>query len=198
MDTLQPSRSAQRRWARSILDLAEALLALPAAALRDLPAAAELKALVAAGQAMKPGAARRRQAKTVASLLRASDDLEGIALWQAQRQGHRREAALAFQELERQRNAILAEAYGIARHQTPERGAPAPALASVQELASQLPSLDARAVEQAAWRHARTGHPSARRQVLQLLRAAHERLRLAAAAGAGEEPPGCAGGTPAA
>ena len=105
------SKSARKREWQAVVALAESIVALGRADLRQLPLEAETLAALEATQAMKKGA-RKRQLKTAAALL-AGDDLVAVRAALEERNKPHRQAVRRFHEVEQWRDALITGDAGL-------------------------------------------------------------------------------------
>lgn len=154
----KPSRSARKRSAQAVEELARALVELPAAALERLPAGAEVRRELEQARAIRAHGARDRQIRHLASVLRRDEEETAVlrAFVAGEDEGRYREQA-AFHRLEELRERLC----------DPKRFPQA-----LTEAASLWPTLDTAAVG----RLARACHGSedrrAFREIFRLLRRA--------------------------
>jgi ribosome-associated protein len=107
LDDRPPSRSAQKRSAQAIEDLARTLVELPDGAWRQLPLPADLRQELAHARGTREHGARRRQLKHLAGLLRKRPEETGeIQEYLAGVHQDQRDAAIAFHELEALRGKL--------------------------------------------------------------------------------------------
>jgi ribosome-associated protein len=176
------SRSAKKRMAKAIEELAGELAELSDNDLKGLPADDALKREIALTRSMK-GGARKRQVKFIARELRQTDHDE-IFAYLARRKGSQLQEKQTFHELERMRDAILTEA--IEQHQQHDSRAASDRNSyentAVLTAAEQFPDLDRDSVGRAAKRYAATRKPALSREIFRLLKAAMQRLQLKEAA----------------
>lgn len=154
--TERPSRSARKRAAGEVTELAHQLAELPEAAFRRLPLPEELRAEFAQVRTMKASAARERQLRHLGGVLRDDAALQGEL--QAELSGHsqvQRDAARALHRLEELRARLLD---------------PATAAMALAEVAAR-PGLDLAALQQQLERHRRDGDKKAFRAIFRLLAA---------------------------
>ena len=177
---MEVSRSAQKRLAKQVEQLAQELVELSAAELARVPCDEPLKRDIAEARSLK-GGSRKRQIKYIAKALRQSDPAPLFAFL-AQSKGSKLEQNREFHELERLREAILDEAiaaYRNAREQESPFHENNWQSRVLSEAAASYPELEKTAVHRAASRFAVTRKPVYRREVFRLLRAAQERRRYA-------------------
>ncbi len=181
----RPSKSARRREALAVLDLAEELAGLPPALVAELPADGEIRHLVREARPLA-GGARKRLVKFLAKRLRGMDTAPLLA-FVASRRGSRLQERERHQRLERLRDHLLAEAAGLLAGDPddplvdhgfapqPDTNWPSPALAAIE---AALPGVDTGELRRLALAHARSRNKTHSRQIFRLLAAADERLRL--------------------
>jgi ribosome-associated protein len=174
------SKTAKKRQAGQIEDLARELIELGAAELAALPTDDALKDEIRATKGLKAGA-RKRQIKHIAKELRRGDP-EPLLAFLAQRRGSKLQKDREFQELEQLRDAIIAEAIASQRENESaglslrEQDWESAALA---EAADRWPDLDRPAIHLAATRFAMSRKPVYKRDIFRQLKAAKERQHYA-------------------
>jgi ribosome-associated protein len=157
-DSERPSRSALKRAAAGVTDLAEQLADLPEAAFRRLPLSAALLSEFVQVRAMKASGARARQLRHLGSALRA--DPEVLAQLQATLAGHtqvQRDDARALHRLEELRARLL----------DPQQSA-----AALAEVMATLPDIDRSALQHAIHACRDNNDKKAFRSIFRLLQSA--------------------------
>lgn len=175
------SRSAKKRMAKAIEDLAAELAELSNNDLKGLPASDALKQEIALARSLK-GGARKRQIKFIAKELRQTDHDEVLA-YLAKRKGSQLQEKQVFHELERMRDAIITEAIAGHRQENDEDSGDVDSEEhAINSAAEKFPDLDRNSVSQAAKRFAITRKPAFSREVFRHLKAAMQRLQMREAA----------------
>lgn len=154
-----PSRSARKRAAQAVEELARKLVDLPEAQLRKLPAPPEIASELRQIRAIRSLAARDRQIRHLASLLRQEEELESLEEFLAGVDRGHREEQVQFHRLEDWRDRLC----------DPKTFSPA-----LEEVRQALPVLDPQMLAKLAGAvHAR-GDRHAFREIFRLLRRAAE------------------------
>ena len=112
-DSERPSRTQRKLAAEAVVELTHQLAALPDVAFKGLPLPKELREEFAQARTMKPCAARARQLRHLAGVLRADDEL--LAALNTALGGQRRssrEEALRFHRREELRESLLDPHHG--------------------------------------------------------------------------------------
>ena len=112
-DRERPSRTQRKLAAEAVVELAQQLAALPDVVFKGLPLPKELREEFAQARTMKPCAARARQLRHLAGVLRADEEL--LAALNTVLGGQRRlsrEEALRFQQREELRESLLDPHHG--------------------------------------------------------------------------------------
>jgi ribosome-associated protein len=125
-DSERPSRTQRKLAAEAVVELAHQLAALPDVAFRGLPLPKELREEFTQARNMKACAARARQLRHLAGMLRADDEL--LAALNTALGGQRRlsrEEALRFHQREALRERLLDPHCGAEVLSALERSAPA-------------------------------------------------------------------------
>lgn len=153
-------RSAQKRQAKNVEQLAKTLADLPETELKQLPQEPELAREIELARATRGHSAQKRQIKYLAGLLRKHDDQrEAIAAALAERSVIQRQEALDFHHLEELRDRLCSKT-------TFDR--------AMEEICSSYPMIDHRRIS----RLARSVHGStdkkAAREIFRQLRKAQE------------------------
>ena len=151
----RPSRTQRKLAAEAVVELAHQLAALADTAFKGLPLPKELRAEFAQVRAMKPCAARARQLRHLAGVLRADEEL--LAALNTALGGQRRlsrEEALRFQQREELRESLL----------DPQHGAEA-----FYALHQSAPDLDHAALHEQIGRYRQTGDKRYYRAIFRLL-----------------------------
>ncbi|MDZ7642582.1 MAG: DUF615 domain-containing protein [Desulfurivibrio sp.] len=186
------SRSAKKRQAARIEELARELTELTSGEIAALPTDDALKAEIRATAPLKTGS-RKRQIKFIAGELRRREETEVTALttFLADRKGSRLRQQERFHALENRRQAIINEALAAHRQAQEQEEAP-PAdwpSPSLEAALAALPDLDPAALRQAAGRYARSHKPVYQREVFRLLQSAQQRLDWQSAPATSPEAP---------
>jgi ribosome-associated protein len=174
------SKTVQKQQAKQLEELAHELASLSPAEVAALPVDELLKTEIREIRGLK-GGSRKRQVKYVAKTLRQGDP-EPIFEFLARRRGSKLKQDREFHELERIRDAIIAEAIDAHRQAFSqsepflEQAWQSEALATAAE---SWPSLDKVAVHRAATRFAVSRKPDYKRDILRQLRAAMEKQQFA-------------------
>jgi ribosome-associated protein len=124
-DSERPSRTQRKLAAEAVVELTHQLAALPDVAFKGLPLPKELREEFAQARTMKPCAARARQLRHLAGVLRADDEL--LAALNTALGGQRRssrEEALRFHRREELRESLLDPQHGAEVLSALERSAP--------------------------------------------------------------------------
>jgi ribosome-associated protein len=157
-DYERPSRSALKRAAEAVTDLAHRLADLPDAAFRRLPLTDELRAEFVLVRGMKDSGARARQLRHLGSALR--EDAELLEQLQSVLAGHsqaQRNDARALHRIEELRTRLL----------DPELSS-----AVLLELAETAPNLDRAALQRAINAYRGSNDKKAFRTIFRLLQSA--------------------------
>ena len=162
MNDVPVSRSQKKRDAKSVEDLAETIIGLTPALLREVPLDDDLREEVLAARRMTQHGARKRQTKLVAKLMRERD-LDAIREFIEEASGVRAEQTHAFKELETLRDLILREA---SRSQ------------AVREAEQRFPGLDGAALLSLAALFDHSGNKRYARELFRMLKAAQDRERF--------------------
>jgi ribosome-associated protein len=176
------SKTVQKQQAKQLEVLAHELATLSQAELAALPADEALKTEIRETRGLK-GGSLKRQVKYIAKTLRQGDP-EPILEFLAHRRGSKLKQDREFHELERLRDAIIAEAID-AHRQAQMEGEPflekeweSDALTAAVE---NWPGLDRVAVHRAATRFAVSRKPDYKRDIFRQLKAAMEKQQFATA-----------------
>lgn len=172
------SKSAKKRLAGRIEDLARELAELAPAEVAALPSEVELKKEIEKVKGLKAGA-RKRQIKFLAKELRRRDP-EPLFAFLAERKGSKLQQVQEFHELEQLRDAIIVEAIDAQHHYEAEGRSLQEKdweSGALLEAADRWPSLDRPAVHQAATRFAMSRKPAYKRDIFRHLKAARDRQR---------------------
>lgn len=172
------SKSAKKRQAGRIEDLARELVELAPAEVAALPEDEELKKEILEAKGLKAGA-RKRQIKFIAKELRQRDS-EPFFAFLAERKGSKLQQDREFHELEQLRDAIIVEAIDAQHHHEAEGRSLQEGeweSAALAEAADRWPALDRPAVHQAATRFAMSRKPAYKRDIFRHLKAARDRQR---------------------
>jgi ribosome-associated protein len=124
-DSERPSRTQRKLAAEAVVELAHQLAALADTAFKGLPLPKELRQEFAEVRTMKPCAARARQLRHLAGVLRANDEL--LAALNTALSGQRRlsrEEALRFHRREELRASLLDPQHGDEVRSALEQSAP--------------------------------------------------------------------------
>jgi len=106
----EPSRSARRREALHVFELAEALMLLSPAQLEHVPMPEDLRALVIESKRITQHVARKRQTQFLAKQMRReAEALPPIEAWLAHGQEERRRDGAKLHRVERWRDRLIAE-----------------------------------------------------------------------------------------
>jgi ribosome-associated protein len=159
-DQLPPSRSAKKRAAKAVEELAATLLSMADADYRRLPLKGEIAKQLEQGRAIKAHSARKRQLKHLAGLLRRDDESRETAesFIAELDQGHRRNTA-DFHRLETLRDGLC----DLAR-----------SAATLEEIERTLPGVDAGKIRRLAESVQHSADKRAFREIFRLLRDAQE------------------------
>jgi ribosome-associated protein len=174
------SKTIRKRQAKELEELAMELATLSPTELASLPADEALKTEIKGVRGLK-GGSRKRQVKYIAKTLRQIDP-EPLFIYLSRKRGSKLEEDRAFHELERLRDAIIAEAIDAHRQTLAER---LPfqeqdwRCDSLREAAGNWPDLDVVAVRRAATRFAVTRRPAYKKEIFRQLKAALERQQFA-------------------
>jgi ribosome-associated protein len=174
------SKTARKQQAKELEELAMELATLSPAELTALPADEPLKTEIREVRGLQ-GGSRKRQVKYIARTLRQLDP-EPLFNFLTRKRGSKLEKDRVFHDLERLRDAIIAEAIDgqrlamAARLVFPEPDWQCEAL---QEAVENWPDLDRIAVRQAAIRFALTRKPAHKKEIFRQLKAALERRQFA-------------------
>ncbi len=157
-DQLPPSRSAKKRAAKAVEELAAALVTMAEADYRRLPLQGEIARQLEQGRSIKAHSARKRQLKHLAGLLRRDDDSrEAAESFIAELdQGHRKDTA-DFHRLEALRDGLC----------DPSRSAE-----SLQEIEQTLPGVDTGKIRRLAESVQHSADKRAFREIFRMLREA--------------------------
>lgn len=157
----RPSRTAVKRAALAVTELAHRIAELPEATFRRLPLDADTREDFATARALKPSGARDRLLRHLSAVLREEAELleQLRAALDGTDQQHRDEARL-FHHLETLRDRLLV---------------PESADAALVEAQAEFPALDSPALKNALALHRKTGDKAAFRSVFRLLRDAAEK-----------------------
>lgn len=177
---MQPSRSEQKRRAKQLEKLVEALSRLPAAVQKTIPCNDEIRGLLREASSLQGGAGKRLL-KYITKLLRHEQDETLAELYDflSRRQGPALQGKKEFHEIEYWRDALLNEAIAqrqAAKEQQADWEEDWPSLVAGQ-MAEQFPGIDRKALVRLAWLYAGTRNRKHSREIFRLLRAAQERLR---------------------
>jgi ribosome-associated protein len=173
---MHTSKTVQKQQAKQLEDLAQELASLSPPVLATLPVDDLFKEEIREARDLK-GGARKRQIKYIAKTLRQGDP-EPIFDFLAHRKGSKLKQDRDFHELERMRDAIIAEAIDAYRdalmqgEQFLEQSWRSDALEAAVE---RWPDLDQMAVHRAATRFAATRKPVYKRDIFRQLKATMER-----------------------
>ena len=154
-----PSRSARKRDAKAVEDLARSLVALPEARIGKVPLGEGLRRELLLARNTRGHAARDRQTRHLAALLRREEDLAPLEEFLAGTDRQQREETESFHQLEEWRDRLcLADEF-------------APAL---QEIAGIFPAIDTRRLTRLAGAVHAGRDRQAAREIFRLLRTARE------------------------
>lgn len=154
-----PSRSARKRAAQGVEDLARRLADLPEAEVRKLPATPEIVAELRQIRSIRSLPARDRQIRHLASLLRREEELENLEDFIAGIDRQHREEQVQFHRLEEWRDRLCdPEAFP----------------AALAEVTQALPAVDPQALGRLARAAQERGDRHAFREIFRLLRRAGE------------------------
>jgi len=159
-DYAGPSRSAKKRDAKAVEELAWAVLELSPVQLEKLPVPAEILGELRKARQIKAHGARKRQAKFLAGLLRREEDvLEALRQHlEALNQGHHQDQQV-FHELEALRDRLC------------DAGQ---CQAALQEVSSRYPALDQNLIARLASQAQEGKDKRAYREIFKRLRQAQE------------------------
>lgn len=163
-DAIPPSRTALKRQARQVEDVARGLLDLGASQLDRLEWEDALRSALDLARATKQHGARKRQVKHLAAMLRqAPEALESARSLLEARNGAHHSQVRDFHHLEELRERMC---------QAQSRAA------ALQEALQRYPACDRALLEQLAQRYAETGDRRPYREIFRHLRAAAEKAQV--------------------